>query len=185
MQRSRDRRGGEGQHVDARAHLLEAFLVHDAEALFFVDDDDPQVLEDDVLLQEPVRAHHDVDFAGGELASLGADAKVEPVITASRGEIELTSARPLAANSWKLRRFLMSLRKISISSPMPISIPPITKGLRQGPSACLLKSSPAIPTGMLPMASHHSSMGLCLSASSCPKRMPNPWAAICTQSRKK
>ena len=37
-----------------------------------------------------------VDFAGGELASLGADAKIEPVITASRGEIEVTSARPLA-----------------------------------------------------------------------------------------
>ncbi|HTU26096.1 MAG TPA: glucan biosynthesis protein D [Pirellulales bacterium] len=43
-----------------------------------------------------------VDFAGGELASLGAMAQVEPVITASRGEIELTSARPLAAiDGWR------------------------------------------------------------------------------------
>ncbi len=36
-----------------------------------------------------------VDFAGGDLAMLGKDARVEPVISASRGEIELTSVRPL------------------------------------------------------------------------------------------
>jgi glucans biosynthesis protein len=43
-----------------------------------------------------------VDFAGGELASLSADAKVEPVIHASRGTIEIPSARPLTAISgWR------------------------------------------------------------------------------------
>jgi periplasmic glucans biosynthesis protein len=36
-----------------------------------------------------------VDFAGGPLTQLPKDAKVEAVITASRGEIEITSARPL------------------------------------------------------------------------------------------
>jgi glucans biosynthesis protein len=35
-----------------------------------------------------------VDFAGGELAALPRKAEVEPVITASRGRIEITSARP-------------------------------------------------------------------------------------------
>jgi glucans biosynthesis protein len=35
-----------------------------------------------------------VDFAGGNLAQLARDAKVEPVITASRGGVEITSARP-------------------------------------------------------------------------------------------
>jgi glucans biosynthesis protein len=35
-----------------------------------------------------------VDFAGGELATLPQEAGVEPVITASRGQIEITSARP-------------------------------------------------------------------------------------------
>jgi periplasmic glucans biosynthesis protein len=35
-----------------------------------------------------------VDFAGGRLASLADKAKVEPVISASRGQIEVTSARP-------------------------------------------------------------------------------------------
>lgn len=38
-----------------------------------------------------------VDFAGGALSMLGDRAGVEPVITASRGEVEITSARPLAA----------------------------------------------------------------------------------------
>jgi glucans biosynthesis protein len=36
-----------------------------------------------------------VDFAGGELAALPRDAKVEPVITLSRGRTEIVSARPL------------------------------------------------------------------------------------------
>jgi glucans biosynthesis protein len=36
-----------------------------------------------------------VDFAGANLAMLAAKSKVEPVITASRGEVEITSARPL------------------------------------------------------------------------------------------
>lgn len=36
-----------------------------------------------------------VDFAGGPLPLLADDAEVEPVITASRGQIEITSARPL------------------------------------------------------------------------------------------
>lgn len=35
-----------------------------------------------------------VDFTGGDFALLGEDARVEPVISASRGSIEITSARP-------------------------------------------------------------------------------------------
>src|SRR5438093_2461876 len=38
-----------------------------------------------------------VDFAGGDLSMLGKDVKLEPVITASRGQIEITSVRPLEA----------------------------------------------------------------------------------------
>lgn len=36
-----------------------------------------------------------VDFAGGDLSLLGPSSKVEPVITVSRGSVEITSARPL------------------------------------------------------------------------------------------
>jgi glucans biosynthesis protein len=38
-----------------------------------------------------------VDFLGGELPALPERAKVEPVISVSRGTVEITSARPLAA----------------------------------------------------------------------------------------
>jgi glucans biosynthesis protein len=38
-----------------------------------------------------------VDFAGSNLAMLGKDVKPEPVITTSRGQIEITSVRPLEA----------------------------------------------------------------------------------------
>ena len=38
-----------------------------------------------------------VDFAGGSLPMLREGAKVEPVITVSRGQVEITSARPLAS----------------------------------------------------------------------------------------
>ena len=43
-----------------------------------------------------------VDFAGGNLAMLGPHTKVEAVIEASRGTVEITSARPLTALSgWR------------------------------------------------------------------------------------
>jgi glucans biosynthesis protein len=38
-----------------------------------------------------------IDFAGGLLARMGPSARVEAVITASRGDVEIVSARPLAA----------------------------------------------------------------------------------------
>jgi glucans biosynthesis protein len=38
-----------------------------------------------------------VDFAGGELAALAKSREVQPIVTVSRGEIELPSARPLQA----------------------------------------------------------------------------------------
>ena len=65
VQGPRDRRGREGQDVDGRAQGLEPFLVLDAEPLLLVDDDQPQVLERDVFLEDPVGADQDVDAAGG------------------------------------------------------------------------------------------------------------------------
>ena len=41
-------------------------------------------------------------------------------------------------------------------------MPPITKGLRHVVSACLLKSSPATPTGIEPIASSQSSIAVVL-----------------------
>ncbi len=45
---------------------LSALLVVDAEALLLVDDHQAQVLELDLLAEQPVGADHDVDLAGGQ-----------------------------------------------------------------------------------------------------------------------
>ena len=60
-----------------------------------------------------------VDFAGGHFALLNRDAKVEPVITASRGQIEVTSARPL--DSIRGYRAMFDLRP-NDESPEPINL---------------------------------------------------------------
>ncbi len=66
LQRARDRRRGQRQHVDLGAHLLELFLVRDAEMLLLVDDDEAEVLELDGLAKERVGADDDVDGAFGK-----------------------------------------------------------------------------------------------------------------------
>jgi len=60
-----------------------------------------------------------VDFAGGDLGMLGAQVKVEPVISTSRGEIELTSVRPL--DSIHGYRAMFDL-KPNDDSPTPIDL---------------------------------------------------------------
>ncbi len=46
-----------------RAQRLQVLLVLDAETLLLVDDHEPEVLEPHGLLQQTVRADHDVDAA--------------------------------------------------------------------------------------------------------------------------
>lgn len=58
-----------------------------------------------------------VDFAGGNLAMLGKGSKVEPVITVSRGTVEITSVRPLAS--------VNGLRAMFDLKPEDISTAPI------------------------------------------------------------
>ncbi len=63
VERPGDGRGGEGQDVDRRLHLLDLLLVLDPEALLLVDDEQAQVAEGHVLGEKPVRADDDVDRA--------------------------------------------------------------------------------------------------------------------------
>ena len=49
LERARDRRGGEREHVDVGLQLLDRLLVADAEALLLVDDQQAEVLELDVV----------------------------------------------------------------------------------------------------------------------------------------
>lgn len=60
-----------------------------------------------------------VDFAGGPLQMLGQNARIEPVITASRGTIEIPSARPL--HSVQGYRAMFDLRPDD-EKPEPINL---------------------------------------------------------------
>jgi periplasmic glucans biosynthesis protein len=55
-----------------------------------------------------------IDFAGGELGTLPNNGTVEPVITASRGVVEITSARPL--NSVQGYRAMFDIRPMDDST---------------------------------------------------------------------
>jgi hypothetical protein len=63
IKRARNRRGRKREHIDEPEELLEFFLLLHAEALLLVDDDEAEVLEFDVLREQPVRADDDIDRA--------------------------------------------------------------------------------------------------------------------------
>ena len=66
VERARDRRGRQRQHVDLAAELLEPLLGGHAEALLLVDDHQAKVLEPDVLAEQTMRPDDDVDGPVGE-----------------------------------------------------------------------------------------------------------------------
>ena len=68
VQRARDRRRAQRQHVDLEPQRAQQLLLRDAEALLLVEDDEPEVLRDDVAGEDPVRADQDVDLALREVA---------------------------------------------------------------------------------------------------------------------
>lgn len=63
--------GGEGKGIDGGFHLPDAFFDGDAELLFLVDDEKPEVMEADALADEFVGPDDDVDFTGGEVVQDG------------------------------------------------------------------------------------------------------------------
>ena len=68
VQRARDRRRGQRQHVDLGPRPLDPLLVGDPEALLLVDHQQTEVLPPHVGRQQPVGADHDVELALGEPA---------------------------------------------------------------------------------------------------------------------
>jgi glucans biosynthesis protein len=67
-----------------------------------------------------------VDFAGGDLALLDGEAKVEPVMSVSRGQVEITSARPLhAIRGW---RAMFDLVPDERSEPITVRLYLASKG---------------------------------------------------------
>ena len=63
MQCARNRRRAQRQHVDFEPECAQELLLRDAEALFLVEDDEPELLRDDVAAEDAVRADQDVDLA--------------------------------------------------------------------------------------------------------------------------
>ncbi len=51
VQGARDRRRGQAQDIDQRAHFFQPLFVHHAETVFFVDDHQSQIFEVDIFLQ--------------------------------------------------------------------------------------------------------------------------------------
>src|SRR5512141_242500 len=69
MERPRNRRCSERQHIGVELEMLEPLLVLDAEAMLFVDDDEAEVVELHILAEKAVSSDHDVDLSAGEIGN--------------------------------------------------------------------------------------------------------------------
>ena len=67
VQRARDRRGGQREHVDLEPQRAQELLLRDAEALLLVEDDEAELLRDHVAREDAVRADQHLDLALGEV----------------------------------------------------------------------------------------------------------------------
>src|SRR6266850_673204 len=67
VQGARNRRRGKRQRVDILAHLFQSFFVSDAEALFFIHDEEAEVGEFHVFRKQPMRADDHVHLAGFQI----------------------------------------------------------------------------------------------------------------------
>ena len=67
VQRARDRRRGEREHVHLEPERAEQLLLRDAEALLLVEDHEPEILRDHVAAEDAVRADQHLDLALGEV----------------------------------------------------------------------------------------------------------------------
>jgi len=73
-----------------------------------------------------------IDFAGGDFSLLGEDAHIEPMISASRGTVEIASARPLhAINGWRAMFDLKladdSLEPVNLRVFLSLNAQPLTE----------------------------------------------------------
>ena len=62
VQRTRNRCGGEGENIHFGAQRFDALFLLHAKAVFFVDDQQAQMLEFHIFLQQFVCADHDIGF---------------------------------------------------------------------------------------------------------------------------
>ena len=67
VQRPRDRRRREREHVDLEPERAQQLLLGDTEALLLVEDDEAELLRDHVAREDAMGADEHVDLAGGEV----------------------------------------------------------------------------------------------------------------------
>ncbi len=67
VQRARDRRRAQRQHVDLEPQRPQQLLLRDAEALLLVEHDEAELLRDHVAAEHAVRADQHVDLARAEV----------------------------------------------------------------------------------------------------------------------
>ncbi len=70
MKRAGDRSGGERKNIDCDAKPHEPLLVFHAKSLLFINDDQAQVLEVDVVADDAVGADDDIDRTRSPLEGL-------------------------------------------------------------------------------------------------------------------
>ena len=73
MQCPRNRRGGHGQHIDILFQLFDLFLMGHTETLFFVDDQQTEIMVDHPFVKEHMGADDDIRFAGSEVVDDAVD----------------------------------------------------------------------------------------------------------------
>ncbi len=95
VQRARDRGGGQGEHVDLGAGLLDPLLVRHAEPLLLVDHEEAEVLEPHVGRERAVGADDDIDAALGDLLD-GRDLLALGLEPAELPEVHGEAGEPLA-----------------------------------------------------------------------------------------
>src|SRR5258706_13196476 len=66
MERPRDRRGRQCEHIGVESEPLKAFLVFDTEAMLLVNDDQSELRERDVGAQKAMSADDDVNLSSLE-----------------------------------------------------------------------------------------------------------------------
>ena len=88
VQRARDGRGTQRQHIRGQSKCQQALLVFNAEALFFINDHQTQVRERNVLTQDAMRTDHYIHLTGGEIRqhhlALGTSLKARQTLNAKR-----------------------------------------------------------------------------------------------------
>ena len=156
VQRARDRRRGEREHVDLEPQLAQQLLLRDAEALLLVDDHEAEVLRDHVAREHAVRADQDVDLA--RRRSRASTASPPPACGSARpsrrgpgsrgsarGTCSSAAAARIVVGDEHQRLLAVDARPRTRRGPRPPSCRSRRRRRRAGPSGAAPRGPPSPP----------------------------------------